>query len=67
MNPRYNFLHENNFQKATTDPIKAFQTQIRKTIKASKTLIPQDNKWKYVNLKPSAPSIKGQVKIHKPD
>jgi len=35
-----NFLLENNFQKTTTDPTKAFQTQIRKTIKDSKTLIP---------------------------
>jgi hypothetical protein len=61
------FLLENNFQKTTTDPTKAFQTQIRKTIKDSKTLIAQDNKWKYINLNPSAPSIKGLIKVHKPD
>jgi hypothetical protein len=62
-----NFLLENNFQKTTTDATKSSQTQIRKTIKDSKTLIPQGNRWKYVNLNPSAPSIKGLVKIHKPD
>jgi hypothetical protein len=62
-----NFLLQNNFQKTTMDPTKTFQTQIRKTVKDSKTLIPRDNKWKYVNMNPSAPSIKGLVKIHKPD
>jgi hypothetical protein len=46
---------------------KAFQTQITKTIKDSKTLIPQDSKWKYINFNPSAPSIKGLVKKHKPE
>jgi hypothetical protein len=51
-----NFLHENNFQTAPADPTNTFQTQIRKTIKESKTLIPMDSKWKYINLNPSAPS-----------
>jgi hypothetical protein len=46
---------------------KALQTQITKAKKDSKTLIPQDSKWKYINLNPSAPSIKGLVKKHKPE
>jgi len=45
---------------------KAFQTQITKAIKDSKTIIPQDSKWKSINLNPSAPSIKGLVK-NKPE
>ena len=31
-----------------------------------KTLIPHDSKWKYTNMNPSAPTIKGLIKIHKP-
>jgi hypothetical protein len=61
-----NFLQEN-FQTSTIDPTKTFQTQIRKTINYSKTLIPQESKWKYINLNPSAPTIKGLLTIHKPD
>jgi hypothetical protein len=60
-------LLENNFHTTTTDPTKTFQTQIRKTIKESKNLIPQYKKWRYINLNPIAPSIKGLIKIHKPD
>ena len=37
------------------------------TINHSKTLIPQDSKWKYINLNPSALTIKGLIKIHKPN
>jgi hypothetical protein len=42
-----------------------FQTEIRNTIKQSKTLIPRDHKWKYINLNPSAPTIKVLIKLHK--
>jgi hypothetical protein len=31
-----------------------------------KLVIPRDVKWKYINLNPSPPTIKGLVKIHKP-
>ena len=61
------FLHDNNFQTTKTDPTKTFQTQVRKTIKNSKQLIPQEEKWRYINLKPAPPSIKGLIKIHKPE
>jgi hypothetical protein len=47
------------------DPTNTFQTEIKNTIKQSRTLIPSDSKWKYINLNPSAPSIKGLIKLHK--
>jgi hypothetical protein len=47
------FLHENNFQTTKIDPTKTFQTQVRKTIKNSKQLIPQEEKWRYINLNPA--------------
>jgi len=33
----------------------------------SKTLITQEIKWKYVNMNPTAPPIKGLIKMHKPE
>ena len=61
------FLSDNIFRTSTVDPTNAFQNQVRSTIKQSKTLIPEDNRWRYVNMNPSAPSIKGLIKIHKHD
>jgi len=40
----------NNFQTSTTNPTKTFRNQIRKTTNRSTTLIPQDSKWKFINL-----------------
>ena len=61
------FIENNNFQKSTTNRTKTFQNQIRKTINHSTTRIPQGSKWKFINLNPSAPTIKGLIKLHKPD
>ena len=61
-----NFITENHFQTINTHPTKIFQNLIRKTVNHSKTLNPQDSKWKYINLNPSVPSTKGLIKIHKP-
>ena len=61
------FLSGNNFQTIAADPTNTFQTQVRNTVKQSKTLIPEDSRWKYVNMNPSAPTIKGLIKIHKQD
>jgi hypothetical protein len=60
------FLRGNNFVTTTRDPTSTFQTAVKNTIKQSKTLIPRDGKWKYVNINPSAPYIKGLIKLHKP-
>ena len=37
------------------------------TINHRTTLIPQDSKWKYLYLNPSAPIIKGLITVHKPN
>jgi hypothetical protein len=61
-------LHSNNsFQITKKDPTNNFQSQVRKSINNNKTLIPQDTKWRYTNMNPSAPTIKGLIKIHKPE
>ena len=38
----HNFLQANQFQTTSTDPTKTYQSQIRKTVRSSKTLIPHD-------------------------
>jgi len=63
----HNFITDNHFQIVNVDQTNIFQNQIRKTTDHSKTLIPQDFKWKCLNLNPSAPTIKGLIKIHKPN
>jgi hypothetical protein len=61
------FIQNNNFKTIHTDPTKAFQSQVRKTLHNSKALIPQDLCWKYTNMNLSAPNIKGLIKVHKHD
>ena len=62
-----NFIDNNNFQTAKTNPTKSYQKQIRKTVNYSPNLIPPHSKWKFINLNPSAPTLKGLIKLHKPD
>jgi hypothetical protein len=66
-NKTEHFIQSNNFLPSKTNPTESFQTQVRKVINNSKTLIPSDTKWKNTNLNPSAPSIKGLIKLHKPE
>jgi hypothetical protein len=61
------FLHYNSFSVLPRDPTTKFQSHIRKTISASKTAVPQNTKWKFINLNPSPHSIHGLIKVHKPD
>jgi hypothetical protein len=62
-----NFIDKNNFRTFNTNPTKKFQKQFRKTINNSPKLINSIDKWKYINLNPTAPTIRGLVKLHKPD
>jgi hypothetical protein len=39
----------------------------RKNINLCSLIIPKDRKWKYINLNPSPPTLKGLLKVHKPD
>jgi len=61
------FLRANNFQTTERDPTKTFQFQVRRVVTDSKTLIPQEIKWKYVNMNPTALTIKGLIKMHRPE
>jgi len=59
------FLLAKKFQTTTQVPTNSFQSQDRKVINNSKTLILPDNKWKYINMNPTAPTIKGLTKLYK--
>ena len=59
------FIITNKFRKLPTDPTDRFQIRIRETVKKCKTLIQQQQKWKYINLNPTAPTLRGTIKIHK--
>jgi hypothetical protein len=59
-----NFLHGSNFITTIRDPTNSSQAEIKNAIKQSRTLIPRNNRWKYINLNPSASSIKGLIKLH---
>jgi hypothetical protein len=60
------FINANKFQKTEANLTKKYQNQIRKTVTQSKHLIPTNSTWRYTNLNPSAPTIKGLIKLHKP-
>ena len=45
----------------------AFQKELRFTLNECKCIIGTNNKWKYINLNPSTPVVRGLVKIHKED
>jgi hypothetical protein len=61
------FITKNNFCISNMNPTKSYQKQIRKVINNSTKLINTNSKWKYINLNPSAPTIRSLVKLHKTD
>jgi len=63
----HNFITNNNFQIAKTNPTKTYQNQVRKTINNSTRLIKPEHRWKYVNLNPAEPTIRALIKLHKID
>jgi len=61
------FIQSNNFLTSKSNPTESFQTQVRKVVNNNKALILPDEKWKHINLNPSVLSIKGFIKLHKPE
>jgi hypothetical protein len=59
------FISNNEFQIAKKDPTKRFQRNVRAVIRECQFLIGKEKRPKYVNLNPSAPTIRGQLKVHK--
>jgi len=61
------FIKNNNLTTVNNEPTKSFQRKIRNIINECQIVIPKDEKWKYVNLNTSAPTIRGLLKIHEID
>jgi hypothetical protein len=59
------FIDKNNIFKVNNDPTKIFQKKIRNTLNDCQVVTYKDEKWKYINMNPAAPTIKGLIKIHK--
>ena len=62
-----NFINNNNFDVEPIDPTKKYQAEIRKNINQCKQIIASNHKWRYVNMNPSPPTLKGLPKVHKTD
>ena len=60
------FIQGNGLLTSNTNPTKSFQAQVRRVINNGKTLIPPDSKWQRINMNPTAATIKGLIKLHKP-
>ena len=61
-----NFTHNNKFANTKGDLTKRkFQKTLRKNINECLHIIRKDEVWKYINLNPSQPIIRGLIKIHK--
>jgi hypothetical protein len=60
-------IENNNLITVNSDPTKTFQKKIRNTDNESQIVIHKDERWKYFNMNPAAPTIRGMLKIHKAD
>jgi len=60
-----NFIDSNNFNIEPTDPTKKYQAEIRKVLNHCTQTVTKNQIWKYVNMNPSPPTLKGLPKIHK--
>jgi hypothetical protein len=61
------FISDNNFTKIGSDLTKKHQRDIRTLLNTCPHLIPSNTKWRYINMNPSPPYIRGLIKIHKPE
>jgi hypothetical protein len=61
----HTFIAKNSFTQSTQDITNKLQQNVRSAINECNTVIPKDQKWKYINLNRSTPTIRGLIKIHK--
>ena len=61
------FIENNNLISVNRDPTKIFQKKIRNTLNECLIIIHKYDRWKYINMNPAAPKIRGMLKIHKAD
>jgi len=60
----HEFIRNNHFSFIPNDPNNTFHKEIRKIFNFWNHTIRKEDKWKYVALNPTAPTLKGLLKIH---
>jgi len=59
------FIASNNFTIANRDVTKQPRRDVGNTVNECQQIIHKSDRWKYVNLNPTAPTTRGFVKVHK--
>jgi hypothetical protein len=59
------FIANYSFGVDSHDPTNKFQKAVHHTINCCQSLIPPNHQWKYINLNPTPPTIRGLIKVHK--
>jgi len=62
----HTFLNDNNFQTIQTNPTDIFRTLLTKTLQQCDLIINKNQIKNLLQKKPQAPTLKAQIKIHKP-
>jgi hypothetical protein len=65
MNKLENFINNNNFAELSHDITNKLQQITRNCINNCEHIIKPNDKWKYINMNPSAPHIYSTIKLHK--
>jgi hypothetical protein len=61
------FIGENSLIKMNNDSTRIFQKKVRNASNECQVIVHNDERWKYINMNPTAPTIRGMIKIHKVD
>jgi hypothetical protein len=62
-----NFISESRAIEVNDNITTKFQEDLRNTLNNCKQIVGFDNKWRYVNLNPDTPLLRGLFKVHKED
>ena len=62
-----NFIADNKAVEVNNKFTSKFQKDLRNTLNNCKQIVGTENKWRYTNLNPDTPSLRGLVKVHKKD
>jgi hypothetical protein len=61
------FFTSGQFNMITKDPTNSFQKSLRMCLNKSKFIISESQKARLININPTAPNIRGLIKLHKPN
>jgi len=62
-----NFISNNSFTLITRDITNKLQRDVKTATEACREVIPKEDRWRYKNLNPTIPTIRGLLKVHRDD